>query len=204
MPRLRSKLLEEEIAHMLREHLLENDDGVTSFSIPSESIRPAAVLVPLVRKPRGWHVLFTRRTDTLPEHRGQVSFPGGRCDPSDQSVEDTALREAFEEIGLDPKDVKVLGRLRSLLTTTNYWVTPVVGMIPRSYIFRIAEEEVSRVFTIPLAWLADPNNHEVRQRILPFSLNPVPVIYFKPYQGEVLWGVSAQIVLDLVKALKLC
>lgn len=168
-----------------------------------EPPRPAAVLIPFLRKEQTWHVLFTRRTDTLPEHSGQVAFPGGRSDPDDDSPEATALREAQEEIGLDPAKVRLLGRLDQIPTITNYWVTPVVGVIPWPFRLRLALEEVSRTFTIPLGWLANPDNHEIHQRTLPAPYAPIQVIYFKQYDGELLWGVSAQITLNLLAALYL-
>jgi len=165
------------------------------------SPRPAAVLIPLLRKEDGWHLLFTRRNADLPEHSGQVAFPGGRADAEDASPEVTALREAQEEIGLDPADVRILGRLRDYLTITNYRVTPVVGIMPWPYPLRLASQEVSRAFTIPLIWLADPSNHEVRQRALPPPYAPVPVIYFHSYDGEILWGASARFTLNLLDTL---
>jgi hypothetical protein len=92
--------------------------------------------------------------------------------------------------------------MRDYLTVTNYRVTPVVGVIPWPYPFRIASEEVSRVFTIPLTWLENPANHEERLRQLPAPHAPVPVIYFHPYDGEVLWGASARFTLFLINILK--
>jgi 8-oxo-dGTP pyrophosphatase MutT (NUDIX family) len=181
----------------------------------SDAPKPAAVLVPLLRtspgpdKPPAWHILLTRRSDRLIEHRGQVAFPGGRADPGDPSPEETALREAYEEIGLDPKVVRILGRLVNVWTITNYTITPVVGVIPWPYPLRLVESEVSRAFKIPLAWLADPRNHEVRERLIPssnFSNSQgyrVPVIYFQPYDGETLWGVSAEITINLIRTLGL-
>ena len=179
----------------------------------SDAPRPAAVLIPILHAPvaddhlPGWHILLTRRSDQLAEHRGQVAFPGGRSEPSDPSPEATALREAEEEIGLQSEDVQILGSLNSLLTITNYSVTPVVGMIPWPYPVRPQQEEVSRVFTIPLAWLAHPAHHEIRQRFIPppystrLGSENLPVIYFHPYDNEVLWGVSAQITMNLLKIL---
>lgn len=177
------------------------------FSYPSELLAdapiPAAVLIPLLRRESEWHILYTRRTDTLPEHSGQVAFPGGRADPGEPTPEITAIREAYEEIALQPDDVDILGKLNGLPTVTNYFVTPVVGKIPWPYEFRLAVEEVSKVFTIPLKWLAKPSNFEIRSRRVPDSHLFVQVIYFKPYGGEILWGVSAQITLNLLKALGL-
>jgi 8-oxo-dGTP pyrophosphatase MutT (NUDIX family) len=163
--------------------------------------RPAAVLIPFLRKEGGWHILFTRRNTELPEHSGQVAFPGGRADPADPDPETTALREAKEEIGLNPGDVRILGRMYDFLTITNYTVVPVIGVMPWPYPLRLAQAEVSRVFTIPLDWLADPANREERQRPLPPPFAPVPVIYFQMYDGELLWGASAGFTVGLLEIL---
>jgi 8-oxo-dGTP pyrophosphatase MutT (NUDIX family) len=206
-------LSEETIIRRLAEALEVPPEETYLSAFLSDAPRPAAVLIPLLRtKTVGedeecWHVLLTRRADTLAEHRGQVAFPGGRSDPNDSSPEVTALREAEEEIGLDPQKVKLLGRLNSLWTITNYTVTPVVGVIPWPFQIRLEEIEVSRVFTIPLTWLADPSHHEIRQRSIPVPYSQIlhsesyPVIYFHPYDNEVLWGVSAEITMSLLNAL---
>lgn len=163
----------------------------------------AAVLVPILKKDHRWHVLFTRRTSSLPEHSGQVAFPGGRAEPDDDSPEVTALREAHEEINLSPSDVRILGRLREIRTISNYCVMPVVGRILWPYKFQLAREEVSRVFTIPLDWLADLNNREINFRELPSPHSPVPVIYFNRFDDELLWGISAEITLNFLESLHL-
>lgn len=178
----------------------EDDEPDFSVLLQGEPI-PAAVLIPLLMIDGEWHLLLTRRNSALPEHSGQVAYPGGRADPGDANPEVTALREACEEIGLQPKDVRILGRLRKFLTISNYLVTPVVGVIPWPYPIQPANEEVSRVFTVPLQWLADPTHHHLQQRELPEPFQPVPVIYFQPYDGEVLWGVSARFTLSLLNIL---
>jgi 8-oxo-dGTP pyrophosphatase MutT (NUDIX family) len=194
-----------EISERLRQAPTEADGEFSRFppEFFAEPARQAAVLIPFLIDQGAWHVLFTRRTATLPEHSGQVAFPGGRADPEDQSPAVTALRELEEEIGVAHEHVKILGTLAQLRTISNYCVTPVVGWIPWPYPLRLAGVEVSRAFTIPLAWLADPENHFVQMRTLPAPHSPVPVIYFKHFDGELLWGVSAQIVINLLKALKL-
>lgn len=202
------ELTSETISRLLQESLQARpkNPGYSPHFPPGflpEPPRPAAVLVPFLREGDVWHVLFTRRTASLPEHSGQVAFPGGRSDPDDVTPEQTALREAQEEINLDGSQVQVLGKLKELRTITNYCITPVVGVIPWPYEFKLATDEVSRVFTIPLLWLADPANHYVQSRELPPPYSPVPVIYFKKYDNELLWGVSAQITLDLLEALEL-
>lgn len=201
-------LTEIEISERLAKALSEETE-VRSYdpSIPSDLFQnsplDAAVLIPLLKKDNEWHLLFTRRTSSLPEHSGQVAFPGGRSDPGDASPEVTALREAEEEINLTPDNVNILGRLHQLRTISNYCVFPVLGRIPWPYEFLLAREEVSRIFTIPLEWLADPNNHNVQMRELPSPHSPVPVIYFDRYDGELLWGISAQITINFLDSLNL-
>ena len=197
---------EPEISQRLKAALLELHNGpVMEFSaLPDfiqEEPRKAAVLIPLICKDGAWNMLLTRRSAQLPEHSGQVAFPGGRSDPEDLSPEATALREAYEEIGLIPHDVRLLGRLKEYITVTNYLVTPVVGAIPWPYPLRLAMDEVSRVFSIPLNWLADTENYEIRLRELPEPYAPVPVVFFKQYEGEQLWGASARFTLALLNAL---
>jgi 8-oxo-dGTP pyrophosphatase MutT (NUDIX family) len=168
------------------------------------NILPAAVLLPFLIKEGRWHLLFIRRTfHEKDRHGGQVAFPGGRCNSKDRSVEDAALREAYEETGIVQTDVKILGKLRDLLTITGYQVTPIVGSIPWPYTLVPQPEEVSRIFTIPLHWLADPNNRVIRNREIHILGKSVPVIYYKPNNGETLWGASARITILLLEALGL-
>ena len=164
----------------------------------------AAVLILFLQKEDGWHLLFIRRTEMPNDrHSGQVAFPGGRCDPLDPDVEAAALREAQEEVGVDPADVRILGRVQDMLTITNYRVSPIVGTIPWPYKFTPQAEEVDRIFSIPLEWLADPKNYEVKMRGLQILGRDIPVIYFDKYVGELLWGASARITILLLEALGL-
>ncbi len=194
-------LSEEQIIHRLKSAVQvqpDSDEPNYSAYFSGEPIS-AAVLIPLLRHECEWHMLLTRRNSDLAEHSGQVAFPGGRADPEDTGPEITALREAREEIGLVPEDVRILGRMRQYRTITNYCVTPVVGVIPWPYPLSLANEEVSRAFIIPLNWLADPANHEIQQRELAPPFGTVSVIYFHPYDGEVLWGASARLAMNLVE-----
>ena len=176
------------------------------FIYPSELLsdapRPAAVLMAILWKDDCWQLLFTRRTSHLAEHSGQVAFPGGRSDPEDNGPVSTALREANEEIGLDPDQVQILGRLQPFITITNYQVTPVVGWIPWPIPLQLSPTEVSRAFTIPLTWLCEPANHVYQQRSLPPPYGSISVIYFKEYDGEVLWGASARFTITFLETIE--
>ena len=163
---------------------------------------PAAVLVPLFQDQGGWQVLYTRRTESVDAHPGQVSFPGGRVEESDAGPEQAALREAEEEIGLRPSDVHVLGVLDSLLTVTQYLVAPVIATMPWPYAMALNEREVASVFAVPIRWLADPANLEARPWPPTGPERHPTVYYFQPYQGEVIWGVTARITVQLLEAIR--
>lgn len=165
-------------------------------------LRPAAVLVPLLLENNQWHLLFTRRTETVNSHKGQVSFPGGAADPEDVSIEATALREAYEEIGLQAAGVRILGQLAVRPTISRFLVTPVVARIPWPISFELSTHEVSRVFTIPLHWLADAAHREERPRAVPEAVYE-RVIYYQPFDGEIVWGATAHITVSLLRALRL-
>ncbi|MFQ5942054.1 MAG: NUDIX hydrolase [Anaerolineales bacterium] len=162
---------------------------------------PAAVLIPLYQEEGAWKLLFTRRTDSVDVHAGQISFPGGRIEASDGTATAAALREAEEEIGLDPSDVETLGQLNPLLTVTQFLVTPVVGIIPWPYSFALNSTEVARIFGVPIDWLADPRNLEVKERQPLIPGRNVLVYYFKEFDGETIWGVTARITVDFLQIL---
>ncbi|WP_240655560.1 CoA pyrophosphatase [Paraburkholderia phosphatilytica] len=124
--------------------------------------RIASVLVPLVVRDAGLTVLLTQRADHLNDHAGQVSFPGGRQEPEDADSVATALREAQEEIGLDPSRVEVLGSLPEYLTGTGFNVTPVVGLVHPPFEVAPDSLEVASIFEVPLSFLMDPAHHEIR------------------------------------------
>lgn len=172
----------------------------SSTSSTQTTLRPAAVLIPLLRMNGGWHVLFTRRTDLVVSHKGQVSFPGGAADPGDSGPVDTALREAREEIGLQAECVTVIGLMPELSTNSGFLITPVVGSICWPIQLSLEEKEVSRVFTVPLDWLADPNNSEERLYTRSNGSQEM-VVYYRPYDDEVVWGVTGSLTRNLVKAL---
>jgi 8-oxo-dGTP pyrophosphatase MutT (NUDIX family) len=165
--------------------------------------RPASVLIPMLRHADDWHLLYILRAQVEGDmHSAQVAFPGGRWDPGEACAEQAALREASEEVGLDGAQVHLLGHLEDFITISDYRVTPVVGVIPWPTELRPDPREVQRAFTIPLAWLADRNNREERERIAPNG-QAVNVVYFKQYDKELLWGVTARITLNFLEALEL-
>jgi 8-oxo-dGTP pyrophosphatase MutT (NUDIX family) len=190
----------------IAERLLEAQSGSTAPQEYAEMavdantrLKCAAVLVPLIFQHDEWHVLFTRRTDRLESHKGQVSFPGGACEDGETTPEQTALREAEEEIGINPADVHVLGSLSRMITVSRFRVSPIVGVIPFPYAFKVAGIEVARVFTIPLLWLANRNNYWE----FSFGDSDRSLIAYHPYDGELLWGATARMAVNFLKALGL-
>jgi 8-oxo-dGTP pyrophosphatase MutT (NUDIX family) len=162
----------------------------------------AAVLLPLYRLDSAWHLLFIRRAaHPRDRHSGEVGFPGGRRQATDPDCVATALREAHEEIGLAPEQVRLLGQFRPLLTVSEFLVTPVVGCIPWPQRLVPDPREVARIFSIPLAWLSDSAHHRIRPYPSPNHPQVRDVVFFDPYDDELLWGVTARITLDFLRCL---
>ena len=168
---------------------------------PDASRRQAAVLIPLFKGAVDYHVVFTKRTDTLRQHKGQISFPGGAYDPADGDLLTTALRESHEEIGITPDDVTVLGRLDDLSTfSTNFIISTFVGLIPHPYAFRPNPNEVAIVFDVPLSVLADPavGCSYIRTREDGATLED----YEFHVSGHVIWGATARIIRHLLTVIR--
>jgi len=160
--------------------------------------RPASVLVPIVERPEELRVLFTRRTAHLRDHSGQISFPGGRAEPADASPEATALREAWEEIGLAPERVEVLGRLSDYHTRTDFRISPVVALVAPPFALKLDAHEVDEAFEVPLSFLLDPANHQRHSREFQGRL----VHYFAiPWQAYYIWGATAGMLVNLYRFL---
>lgn len=165
----------------------------------------ASVLVPLVERPGGLHVLLTQRTDHLRDHAGQISFPGGRAEPDDADPVITALREAEEEVGLDPAQVQVLGRLPTYLTVTSYIVTPVVALLQPPLALRPDPFEVAEVFEVPLAFLMNPAHH--RRHVFEFDGQQRQFLSM-PWRSETdasreyfIWGATAAMLRNFYRLL---
>lgn len=159
--------------------------------------RPAAVLVPLLERCGETCVVLTKRASTLRKHAGQYAFPGGRRDEGDRDATATALREAEEEVGLAPRDVRVLGALDDYLTTSGYLVTPVVGFVPHPYPWRPSADEVERVVVLPLDAFVTPQ----RARTLLFEGFRRIVMAFD-VEGHFVWGATASMLRDLARRLR--
>ncbi len=164
----------------------------------SEPPIAAAVLIPLVlgHEPA---IILTKRTATLARHAGQVSFPGGRIDPGDVSAEAAALREAAEEIALDPARVQLAGRLYDHLTGTGFCITPVLGLIPPGMALSPAPGEVEAIFTLPLATLLDP---AAPRRERAFWRGAWREFWVLPHAEHHIWGATAAILVQLAEALR--
>ena len=157
-------------------------------------LAPAAVLVPLVERASGITVLLTRRTDHLPDHAGQVSFPGGRAEPEDSGPVATALREAEEEIGLDPQLVDLVGLLDLYETVTGYLITPVVSFVSDRLTLRPDPDEVAEVFEIPLALALDRANYR-RESVM--YRGQRRGFYSLSHGDHYVWGATAGMLVNL-------
>jgi 8-oxo-dGTP pyrophosphatase MutT (NUDIX family) len=152
----------------------------------------AAVLVPIFSKVGKYHILFIRRSEQVSHHKGQISFPGGTRSEGDSSLLDTALRESSEEIGLEARDVEILGELDDTPTTTsNFNVSPFVAFIPYPYEFNLNRYEIDEIFSIPVLFLLNKANK--KEECYTFD-NEVFVNYSYEYEGKVIWGATARIV----------
>lgn len=169
----------------------QSDYDLNPQDRPRETValRPAAVLVPVVEHLDGAAMLLTRRADTLRQHTGQIAFPGGRCDPG-ESVVETALREAEEEVGLDRRFVEVAGLLTPYQTVTGYAVTPVVGFVTPGFSLTLNPGEVAEAFEAPFDFLMDTANH-LRHHLEPPGGGDRRYYYAMPYEDYYIWGATA-------------
>jgi 8-oxo-dGTP pyrophosphatase MutT (NUDIX family) len=164
----------------------------------------AAVLVPLVTRAQGLTVMLTRRTAHLNNHAGQISFPGGRCEPDDADAVAAALREAREEVGLASQHVEVLGALPDYLTGTGFRVTPVVGLVHPPFSVKPQEAEVAEIFEVPLAYLMDPANHQIRSLVWEGGERHFFAMPYPRQQAEgvhFIWGATAGMLRNLYRFL---
>jgi len=159
---------------------------------------PAAVLVPLVDRPEGLSVLLTQRASQLARHAAQIAFPGGRLEPDDPDIASAALREAQEEIGLDPGRVRVFGYLPDHVVISGFRVTPVLGIVAPPFSLELNPAEVAGVFEVPVNHVLDSANHQARMRRVG---NEELLLYDIPWQGQNIWGATAGMLLTFVHML---
>lgn len=156
----------------------------------------ASVLVPLFYKEGEWNVLLTRRTNTVKTSKGQISFPGGVCEPEDKTLLDTALRETAEEIGVPSGEVEVLGELDDVSTATfGYLISPLVGIIPYPYLWKPEAAEIAEILEVPISFLLDP--HNFREAVWEKSGRKTPIEQFD-YKGHIIWGLTCRILKDFL------
>jgi mutator protein MutT len=169
-----------------------------AIEIDAPQHRRACVLIPLIRNDRGgWSILFTKRSENLASHGGQIAFPGGSVEAG-ESLEQAAIREAEEEVGIPPQHVELIGRLDDVITHSGFLVAPFAGVVHEPFDYILQEAEVVEVFQVPIEALLDPRNPEVRY--VPFRNRHYPA-YFYHHEPHEIWGLTGRMLkafLDLV------
>jgi len=175
-------------------------DPVLAPLLTTLSLRSSAVLLPLSPTEEGWKILFTRRSQRVSSHKGEISFPGGRVDTEDPSPEATALRETHEEIGVPPSLIRVLGRLPESYSIAGYRIAPIVGEIPASHPFEASSYEIDEIFQVPLVDLLQPGVLRLHHRVEagPWS-HDVYLFDWKP--SYMIWGATARILKGFLETL---
>jgi 8-oxo-dGTP pyrophosphatase MutT (NUDIX family) len=179
------------LKQQIRTTLTQHSKSVAS----EERFTPSAVLIPIFYKNGEPHLLLTLRTETVASHKGQISFPGGTRENNDRDLLATALRETFEEVGIRPEDVEVLGELDDLLAVTNFIVTPFVGVFPYPYDFKVSHDEIAELIEIPLSFFVDPRNRRAEEWLY---RGRKATVYFYDYGKYTVWGVTARILKGFV------
>ncbi|MEZ8901214.1 CoA pyrophosphatase [Vibrio sp. 10N.247.310.34] len=159
--------------------------------INDDQLRKAAVVVGLVEREDGLHIIFTKRAAHLKHHPGQISFPGGKHELSDPSMQFTALRELHEEVGIRSDQVKIVGQLPTLSTISKFLVTPIVVVVDSDYKPIIDENEVASIFEVPATYVLDQaklHSHTVNLKKIKHR------VFAMPFQEHLIWGVTAQII----------
>lgn len=168
------------------------------FPLADSELKLAAVLIPIVNRPDGPTVLLTQRVETLRAHAGQIAFPGGRLDTPEETPFAAALREAQEEVGLEPERVEIITSLDCYRTRTGYNITPVVGIVQPGFSLTLQEAEVADAFEVPLSFLIDPERRIRESRVF----QGVPRFFYAiPYGPRYIWGATAGIIVNLAEVL---
>ncbi len=192
---LRSRLLHEPPLLPLEPKRSDYDLNPQNRPKTKPNLTPAAVLLPLILRDEPM-VLLTQRTDTLSRHPGQVAFPGGRAEPTDISLVETALRETHEETGIEPAFVTVAGFLDAYETGTGYAILPVVGVLSDGFALAPQITEVAHIFEVPLSFLLDPVNRRKESREFQGTQRSY---YSYTFDGHYIWGATAAMLIDFGK-----
>lgn len=193
---LKERPIEMTSAELLTRFLLQRP--APAHRLMLAGLKPAAVLLPLVERPAGLQLLLTRRSTRLRHHPGQISFPGGRQDPEDESLIHTALRETHEELGIPAAQIRVIGSLTPLNTISLYDVLPVLAMVDADYRLTLSPDEVEQAFEVPLSHVLDPAHHIALT--LPRA-GRSHTIYWIPWQHSFIWGATASMIRQLYQHL---
>ncbi|TEW53276.1 CoA pyrophosphatase [Psychromonas sp. RZ22] len=169
------------------------------LSQQNKTFKKAAILMPIVQRESGLQIILTQRALHLKHHAGQVSFPGGKYELSDNSLALTALRETEEEIGIDKNKIQLIGNLSPLITTTGYHITPFIGFVDNAHKIVIDQGEVKECFEVPFSFALNRNNfskqHLIANRKRHFT-------YCSVYQNHLIWGATAQMLINLQQHLR--
>jgi len=171
-----------------------DNDLMDCEAVKTENLIEAAVLIPIVERNDGLKVILTKRSNNLKQHPGQISFPGGKSEKTDKSLVATALRETKEEIGINDKNVEILGQLSQHVTITGFKITPFIGRIRMGFSTEIQTSEVSEIFEVPLSYLSNPRNFRVESVKLKGKKR---FFYSIPYGPYYIWGATARILKNL-------
>ena len=174
--------------------LTSDNDLMENEVVRTENLTEAAVLIPIVERNNGLKVILTKRSNNLKQHPGQVSFPGGKSEKTDKSLVATALRETKEEIGINNKNVEILGQLSKHVTITGFKITPYIGKIRTGFSTKIQTSEVSEIFEVPLSYLSNPKNFRVESVKWKGKKR---FFYSIPYGPYYIWGATARILKNL-------
>ena len=181
----------------IRENLSYYSPLIQAREIPGTQITDAAILAFVYYKQKRLCVLLNKRSLLVEHHKGEISFPGGVKDYTDKSILYTALREAEEEMGIKPADVEIVTQLSSVITQTNFLITPFVGIIPQSYPFKINKDEIDQILEVPLDDMIKQFQQQTGSANLLNSANS----FHYTYENHIIWGATANILSDLLFAI---
>ena len=171
-------------------------------NIDQDLIR-SAVLIPIIQEEHGMKILLTHRSSRLEDHASQISFPGGRIDNGDITPQDTAIRETYEEIGINKEFIEVLGNLDVYATATGFRIIPIVGLIKDNFNLKVNPREVDSIFYLPYDYLMDKKNHKKNEGTYTKQSKSYKYGYnVIPYQNHYIWGATAGMLINLYQLLK--